>query len=148
MKNCHLVEGLWPLYEEGLVQPETKQWIEEHVQHCVDCQKLHAEIVETITIPESTITPEKTIAKTIFKLHLYQLLLVALSFIFAMNTTLLNEQGFQFILSYFVLGIVVYYFYKSWLLTVLIAFVPTFIWSIYDVIMSYGSITKWWTQSL
>lgn len=148
MKNCHLVEDLWPLYEEGLVQYETKQWIEQHLQHCTHCQQLHDGIVEIISIPESTMTPEKTIATTIFKLHIYQLLLVMLSFMFAMSTSLLNNQGFQFILSYFVLGIAVYSFYKSWLLTVLIAFIPTFIWSIYEAVLSYGSLTNWWTQSV
>ena len=148
MKDCHLVEDLWPLYEEGLVQPETKQWIEQHVQHCAHCQQLHDGTVEVMPIPESTMTPEQTIAKTTFKLHIYQLLLVALSFIFAMNTSLLSNQGFQFILSYFVLGIAVYYFYKNVWLTVLIAFIPTAIWSIYEDVMSYGSMTNWWEQSL
>ncbi|MER1985852.1 MAG: zf-HC2 domain-containing protein [Solibacillus sp.] len=148
MKDCYLVEDLWPLYEEGLVQPETKQWIEQHIQHCAHCQKLHDGLVEIIPIPKSKVNPEQTIAKATLKLHIYQLLLVVLSFIVAMNTSLLSNQGFQFILSYFVLGIAVYYFYKSWLLTVLIAFIPTAIWSIYDGIMSYGSMTKWWEQSL
>lgn len=148
MKDCHLVEDLWPLYEEGLVQPETKQWVEQHIQQCAQCQALQEGLVETIPIPKNNVSPEQTIAKTTLKLHIYQLLFVVLSFIVAMNTSMLSNQGFQFILSYFVLGIAVYYFYKSWLLTVLIAFIPTAIWSIYDGISSYGSITKWWAQSL
>ena len=148
MKDCHLVEDLWPLYEEGLVQSETKQWIEQHVQHCVYCQQLHDGAVETIPVPESMMTPEQTIAKTTFKLHIYQLLLVTLSFIVAMNTSLLSKQGFHFILSYFVLGIAVYYFYKNGWLTVLVAFIPNAIWTVYDSIMSYGSVAQWWEQSL
>lgn len=148
MKDCHLVEDLWPLYEEGLVQHETKQWIEQHLQHCVHCQQLRDGLVKTMPVPESKMTPEQTIAKVNFKLQLYQLLLVTLSFIFAMNTSLLSNQGFQFMLSYFLLGIVVYYFYKSWKLTVLIAFTPTAIWSVYHEVMSYGSISNWWEQSV
>ena len=143
MKDCHLVEDLWPLYEENLVQPKTKKWIEEHVKSCESCQELHDGTVETIAIPDNTLQADKTIATAIIKLHVYQLLLVALSFIFAMNTSLFKNEGFQFILSYFVLGIVVYYFYKNWLLTVVIAFIPTFIWSIYDVIISYNSLEQW-----
>lgn len=148
MKDCHLVEDLWPLYEEGLVQFETKQWIEQHIEHCPQCQKLRDENVETMSIPESKMNAEQTIAKTTFKLHIYQLLLVAVSFVFAMNTSILSNTGFQFILSYFILGVVVFSFYKSWQLTVLIAFIPTAIWTVYDSIMSYGSLTRWWAQSL
>lgn len=145
-KQCHLVEDLWPLYEEGLVQQETKVWLEQHLEQCEHCQQLHDGEIAMIAIPSHTLQAEKTIANATLKLHIYQLLFVVLSFIFAMNTSLFVNQGFQFILSYFVLGAVVYYFYKTWLLTVVIAFVPTFIWSFYDMVMSYGSLANWWQQ--
>ncbi|MER2000669.1 MAG: zf-HC2 domain-containing protein [Lysinibacillus sp.] len=146
MKDCHLVEDLWPLYEENLVQPETKKWMEQHIQQCEHCQQLHDGLVEKIAIPDNTLTADKTIARTTLKLHIYQLLFVVLSFVFAINTSIFVNQGFQFILSYFVLGVVLHYFYKNWILTVLIAFVPTFIWSFYDAVMSYGSLANWWQQ--
>lgn len=148
MKDCHLVEDLWPLYEEELVQPETKRWIDVHIKSCSHCQQLRNGNVDMIPVPESKVSAEQTIAKTTFKLHIYQLLFVVLSFVFAMNTSLLSNQGFHFILSYFVLGAVVYYFYKSWLLTLLIAFIPTSIWTVYDGVMSYDSLSNWWEQSL
>lgn len=146
MKDCYLVEDLWPLYEENLVHSETKKWIEHHVQQCEHCQQLHEGVIEKLEIPNNTLKADKTIATAILKLHIYQLLLVVLSFVFAMNTSLFANRGFQFILTYFLLGIVVYYFYKNWLLTVVIAFVPTFIWSFYDAIMSYQSMAEWWQQ--
>lgn len=142
MKDCRLVEDLWPLYEEGLVQSETKRWIEEHVEDCPHCRHLQENLVEPIQVPESKVTPDQTIKKTMLKLHIYQMLLVALSFIFAINTSMLSNQGFQFILSYFVLGIVVFYFYKNVLLTLLIAFVPTAIWAVYDSIISLRSVAN------
>ena len=142
MKDCRLVEDLWPLYEEGLVQSETKRWIEEHVEDCPQCRHLQENLVEPIQVPESNVTPDQTIKKTMLKLHIYQMLLVVLSFIFAINTSMLSNQGFQFILSYFVLGIVVFYFYKNVLLTLLIAFVPTAIWAVYDTIISLRSVAN------
>lgn len=146
MKDCHLVEDLWPLYEEGLVQHETKEWIEQHLQQCERCQQLHAMELEKIAVPPTKLAVEKTIANATLKLHIYQLLFVILSFVFAMSTSMFVNQGFHFILSYFVLGVVVFYFYQSWLLTLVIAFVPMFVWSYYDTVALYGSFANWEQQ--
>lgn len=147
MKHCHLVEDLWPLYEEGLVQPQTREWIEEHCASCVHCRLLQQQVAIE-QIPEATVTADQAITRVTRKLQLYQLLLLSISFLFAMNTTLFSEQAFQFILSYFVLGIVVFSFYRSWLLTLLIAFIPSAIAAIYETAHSYMSISQWWTQEI
>ena len=41
MKNdCSVVKDLIPLYEEGLVSEETKEFIDEHCQNCENCKNL------------------------------------------------------------------------------------------------------------
>lgn len=148
MNSCKIVEDLLPLYEENLVQTETKQWIEQHLTSCPNCQKLTSSEMEAL--PPLT-PPKKAAAKMIqhahLKLTIYQLLFVILSFAFAMNTSLLNES-FAFILSYFILGIVTFYFYRHTVLTLLLAFIPIFIWTIYASIDSYGSYSKWYADQI
>lgn len=148
MNSCKITEDLLPLYEENLVQTETKQWIEQHLTSCPNCQKLTSSEMEAL--PPLT-PPKKAAAKMIqhahLKLTIYQLLFVILSFAFAMNTSLLNES-FAFILSYFILGIVTFYFYRHTVLTLLLAFIPIFIWTIYASIDSYGSYSKWYADQI
>lgn len=148
MNRCKIVEDLLPLYEEGLVQVETAQWIEQHVASCASCSSLtNIEILAPEPIrPE--MAAEKTIAKTKRKLALYQILFVALSFMFAMSTSIFTEKGFGFILSYFLLGAVIYGFYRSWLFTIVLSLVPIFIWTIFDTILTYSSVSAWWNESL
>ena len=148
MSSCKIVEDLLPLYEENLVQPETKKWIEQHLADCPTCQKLTSNVIEAL--PQ--LAPPKKSATAMMqhaqlKLTVYQLLFVILSFAFAMNTSLLNES-FAFILSYFILGVATFYFYRHVLLTLLLAFLPIFIWSIYATIQSFGSYSKWYAESM
>lgn len=148
MNECKIVEDLLPLYEEQLVQEETRIWIETHLATCKKCQeKANIELEQLPPIAKAEITADTTIARTKLKLSIYQIFIVALSFIFAMNTTLFTNT-FEFMLSYFVLGAVTYYFYRSWLLSLLLAFLPVFIWFIYDTIISFGSISQWMSESL
>ena len=148
MNACKIVEDLLPLYEENLVQPETEQWIEQHLSNCANCRKLTSHVMEAM--PQ--LTPPKKSASAMMKhvqvkLTIYQLLFVVLSFVFAINTSLLNES-FAFILSYFILGAVTFYFYRHVLLTLLLAFLPILIWSIYATIQSFGSYSQWYAQQI
>ena len=148
MSTCKIIEDLLPLYEENLVQPETKQWIEQHLVGCPNCQKLTSATMEALPPLKQ---PKKAAAKMInhahLKLTVYQLLFVLLSFVFAMSTSLLNES-LTFILSYFILGIVTFYFYRHTIFTLLLAFIPVFIWSIYTTIDSFGSYSNWYADQI
>ena len=68
-------------------------------------------------------------SKISFRLSLYQIIFVGLSFFMAMRTTLLNDS-FGFILSYTILGLLTYLFYKNLKIVIAITFLPVFIWSI------------------
>lgn len=130
-KDCYIAEDLLPLYNEGLLQDETAAWLEDHLESCDDCRelaKLSSEPVDNDVV-HSSIDNDKMFAKINLKLSVYQILFVALSFFFAMKTSLLNES-FGFILSYTVLGFVTYFFYQRLLIVLTIAFLPTFLWSL------------------
>ena len=97
MNSCKITEDLLPLYEENLVQPETKQWIEQHLASCPNCQKLTSATMEELpALPSPKKAASKMIKHAHLKLTIYQLLFVILSFAFAINTSLLNES-FTFI---------------------------------------------------
>ncbi|ATP38801.1 hypothetical protein CSE16_01540 [Solibacillus sp. R5-41] len=148
MNECRIVEDLLPLYEENLLQSETQKWVEQHLAICVQCSKLTNIEFETLpTLPKPKKSAEQMMYQAQVKLTIYQILFVLLSFVFAMNTSLLNES-FAFILSYFILGAVTYYFYQNLVLTVLLASIPIFIWAIFDSIQSFGSLHAWYSGQI
>ena len=127
-KECTIVQDLLPLYEEDLLQLETKQFIEEHLKSCQECRH----IAEQSQIPlPAEVRPggssKKMIRNITVKLTTIQIFLVSIAFILAMSTTIINDSSF--ILTYTILGAVTYLFYRSVLVAVLLAGVPTFIWN-------------------
>ena len=123
--KCTIIEDLYPLYDEGLVHEETAVAVETHLKTCPTCAKKL--LGQTLKIPAPLEKPRVEAAiivkKTQSRLAIYQLFILLLSFYFAMTTNLMAES-FGFILTYFILGLVVFLFYRSWLLTFLIAFLP------------------------
>ncbi|MBS4204582.1 zf-HC2 domain-containing protein [Bacillus sp. FJAT-49754] len=139
-KDCFIAEDLLPLYNEGLLQAETAEWLESHLRTCPNCRELallSKEPVQTDPIT-STVDHEKMMSKINLKLSIYQIIFVGLSFFFAIKTSLLNDS-FGFILSYAILGVVTYLFYRSFLIVIAIAFLPIFIWSIIHSISEFTS---------
>lgn len=132
MKNeCTIVQDLFPLYEEDLLQLETKQFIEEHLKSCQKCRS----IAQQSQIPLPTeVKPgknsKKMIRKITVKLTTIQIFFVAIAFILAMGTTIMiDTSGFVFILTYALLGAVAYLFYRSALVAILLAGIPNFLWN-------------------
>lgn len=128
-KECAVVQDLLPLYEEDLLQPETKQVVEEHLQSCKECR--HIAEQSQIPLPvevKSGASSKKMIRDITVKLTTIQIFFVAIAFILAMGTTIVNGN-MGFILTYTILGVVTYLFYRSVLVAVLLAGVPNFIWN-------------------
>lgn len=132
MKNeCTIVQDLFPLYEEDLLQLETKQFIETHLQSCQKCRS----IAQQAQIPLPTKInmdqdSKKMIRKITRKLTTIQIFFIAIAFILAMGTTVLvDTNDFLFILTYSLLGLVTYLFYRSFLVTFLLAGIPNFLWN-------------------
>lgn len=128
-KDCAIVQDLLPLYEEELLQEETKQFVEEHLQSCPECRR----IAEQSHIPlPAQVKPggssKKMIRKITVQLTTIQIFFVAIAFIATMSTTIMNDNK-TFILTYAILGAVTYLFYRSILVAVLLAGVPNFIWN-------------------
>lgn len=133
-KDCSIAEDLMPLYNEGLLQDETVSWLEDHLKTCENCRdlaQLSKEPVEKEPI-DSTVNHDKMMGKIKLKLSIYQIIFVGLSFYFAIKTSLLNDS-FGFILSYTVLGVLTFLFYKNIWIVIAITFLPNFIWSLIDI---------------
>lgn len=132
-KDCYIAKDLMPLYHEGLLHEETAAWLQEHLASCGECREyatLTSEPIEETGI-SSPIDNDKMFAKIHLRLSVYQIIFVAISFFFAMKTSLLNNS-FGFILTYAILGFVTYLFYKRFLIVAAITFLPNFIWSFAD----------------
>lgn len=128
-KECAIVQDLLSLYEEDLLQPETKKFIEEHLNSCQECR----DTAERSQIPLPTGARPSGVSKKMIrnitvKLTTIQIFFVAIAFILAMSTTLMNDNT-GFILTYAILGAVTYLFYRSVLVAFLLAGVPNFIWN-------------------
>lgn len=149
MNECRIAQDLLPLYEEDLLHKETRDWMEAHLSTCERCRTQGNATLEHF--PTAEAKPKKSASVMMqnvrSRLAVYQLLFVLLSFAFAMGTSLFADS-FQFILSYFILGISTFYFYRSWVFTLSISMVPIVLWSIYDTIASYGSYKEWFTQAI
>lgn len=138
----YIIQDLLPLYEEDLLSDETKEWLdlklEEKQEYRQLLQKLQKPL-EKGDIPEITDAErEKMFQKIHRKLTIYQFIFVAISFILAIQTALLNDS-FGFILSYTVLGFVVYLFYSNMKMVFLLSFVPIFIWSVFAGIFGFSN---------
>jgi hypothetical protein len=134
----HIIEDLLPLYEEGLLSEETQAWLEEQAKNNKEYAKLLAVSSQTLpeTVIESPIDSKKMFQQINRRLAIFQIIFVGLSFLLAINTSILNES-FGFILWYSVLGFVTFLFYKDMKIVFSIAFLPIFFWSIGSNIMNY-----------
>ncbi|WML39608.1 zf-HC2 domain-containing protein [Neobacillus sp. OS1-2] len=127
--NCAVTQDLLPLYEEELLQPDTQRFVEEHLQSCQECWKIAEQ--SQIPLPSKVnpgSSPKKMIRKITVKLTTIQIFFVAIAFVLAMSTTVMNDNR-DFILTYTILGVAVYLFYRSVLVAILLAAVPNFIWN-------------------
>ncbi|PRY76193.1 zf-HC2 domain-containing protein [Alkalibacterium olivapovliticus] len=128
-QNCAIVQDLLPLYEEKLLNPETEDFIEEHLKRCQECRGIAKQ--SYIPVPAEINQGEsvkKMIKKVTLRLATVQMFFVTISFVLAMGTTIMNDNA-GFILTYAILGAVTYLFYRSALFAALLAGVPTLIWN-------------------
>ncbi|MEG2289324.1 MAG: zf-HC2 domain-containing protein [Clostridium sp.] len=136
--SCYIVMDLLPLYTENLLSEETTTWVKNHLDICTECRKLYEySSEEIIKIPVENSMDKDLMFKNINrKLSIYQIIFVAISFFFAINTSLLNES-FGFLLWYPVLGIVTYLFYKDMQIIFLLSFIPIFLWTLPTMILDF-----------
>ena len=127
--RCSVTQDLLPLYEEELLQLNTQRFVEEHLQSCQECR--HIAEQSQIPLPAEVRTSgaaKKMIRNITLKLTTIQIFFVAIAFILAISTTIMNDNS-GFILTYTILGTVTYLFYQSVLIAILLAGVPNFIWN-------------------
>lgn len=136
----HIVEDLLPLYKEGLVSDETKKWIEEQLKRDESLQKMAQTLDTPLEKEEIPITEEgnqdRVFKKIQRRLTLYQIIFIAISFLLALRSSLLNNS-FGFILWYAVLGALIYLFYSDMKIVFYLSFIPIFFWSIVSGISDY-----------
>ena len=75
---CSVIHDLLPLYAENMVEPDTKDLVDQHLTECPDCQKRFSEIETSPEPPVETIKPLQTLRKEIRKRRWYTAILAAL----------------------------------------------------------------------
>lgn len=58
--KCTIIQDILPLYVDDVVSTDTKELVQQHLNHCEKCQAEYAEMTKTLYIPKETTT-------TIFK---------------------------------------------------------------------------------
>ena len=97
---CSVIRDLLPLYAENMVEPDTKDLVDQHLTECPDCRK---RLSETETPPEQaveTAKPLQTLRKEIRKRRWYTAILAALCvfivfFTYFFHTTSMNYVPWQ-----------------------------------------------------
>ena len=117
-QKCSIIEDLLPLYIKQNLQTDTIRFIENHLASCEHCQQL---------IDEKTISRQNRSLKHTF--GFFHLLFIVLSFMFALNSSLLGNN-FSFIVSYALVGCLTYLFYNNVWIVFIISFTPVFVWAI------------------
>lgn len=126
MKECKIVEDLLPLYEEDLLQPDSKDFIEEHLKHCEDCRKIVAGIGKPLPTFEVKKEP-KIIRKIMRKTSLIQFILILLMAVGSAFTAYAVEDGLHFVIIYPIMGALLYGYYRSAWMPLMIAVVTSVI---------------------
>lgn len=138
--QCYIIIDLMPLYVECLLSDETTAFVQDHLDHCINCKNLHEASLKDISVKEDTITnsmdKDAMFKKINRKLSTYQIIFVAISFFFAINTSLLNGS-FEFLLWYPILGLLIYLFYEDLRIVCMLSFIPIFLWSIGENLVSF-----------
>ena len=125
--NCAITQDLLPLYEESLLSPASQQFVDTHLQSCEACRAIAAKSQIPLPAKAATKGPDKKmIRKITVRVTTIQLIFVAIAFILAISTALINDHR-SYILTYTLLGLAAYLFYRSAWLTLFIAAVPTVI---------------------
>ena len=53
MRECGIIRDLLPLYQEGMLSPDSVEFVEGHLKTCQDC-RAERELLRRETVPEET----------------------------------------------------------------------------------------------
>jgi len=117
-QECSIVEDLLPLYKKQALQATTVDFVEQHLANCEHCQQL--------ATSKQSLGYHLLMKRTITFFHL---VFIVLSFMFAINSSLLGNQT-SFAISYAIFGGLTYFFYKNIWIVFAISSIPVFVWAV------------------
>ena len=116
--ECSIVEDLLPLYKTNGLQADTIDFIDQHLAGCNHCQQL----ATTKLSSNQNLSMKST-------LTFFHLVFIVLSFMFALNSSLLGNHK-SFVALYALFGCLTYLFYKNIWIVFAISSIPVFVWAI------------------
>ena len=64
MRECGIVRDLLPLYQEGMLSPDSVEFLEEHLKTCPACRARAREMVPMPQYRSSTVSSPRSPAKS------------------------------------------------------------------------------------
>ena len=116
--ECSIVEDLLPLYKTNGLQADTTEFVEQHLATCKYCQQLAATKISS----HQHLSMKST-------LTFFHLVFIVLSFMLALNSSLLGNHK-SFVILYALFGCLTYLFYKNIWIVFAISSIPIFVWAI------------------
>lgn len=52
--KCTIIQDILPLYVDEVISPDTKEMVEEHLQHCLSCQQELESMKRDLILPAET----------------------------------------------------------------------------------------------
>ena len=95
---CSVIHDLLPLYAENLVEPDTKDLVDQHLTECPDCQKRFSEIETSPETSVETVKPLQTLRKEIRKRRWYTAILAALCVFIVLFTYFFHTTSMNYVL--------------------------------------------------
>ena len=94
---CAVTRDLLPLYAEEMVEPETKDLIEQHLTGCPACRKKLSELSTDTVPPVETVKPLQSLKKEIRKRRRYAAVIAALCVFIAVFTFFYHENNMRLV---------------------------------------------------
>ncbi|MFJ7367799.1 zf-HC2 domain-containing protein [Peribacillus frigoritolerans] len=91
--KCTIIQDVLPLYIDEVVSQDTKEMVDQHLQHCEKCQKEYETMKRKLYIPEENKAP---IIKKINKKWRKKKVIISFSSIFATALILLGAFAYTF----------------------------------------------------
>ena len=97
---CAAIRDLLPLYAEKMVEPETRQFVEEHLADCPECREKLSGIETGNGKPVDTAAPLQTLKKEVRRRRWFAVLMAALGVFVLVFSWMYQRSSFQMAVSW------------------------------------------------
>ncbi|KIL51573.1 hypothetical protein KP77_10850 [Jeotgalibacillus alimentarius] len=137
-KECNVIQDLLPLYAENLTSVETNQYIEAHMAHCPECEKLLGDLKKELPgyDPEPAGREDDTLLMRKVKSRRVKVLTVVMLIGIFIGSMALFSADFTFVIAFILLLVYLMASDKSASINAKAYGIPTFILSLSSLMIA------------